>query len=107
MTSAPFPSAGAGALVFGRRRLGLATATTSSTSATFTGTFLAATCQSFVNDNESASLPSRARLRKPDDLIRHLRHGLTVRVDLRVRHPIERLAVLLQLPHAPDGILSH
>src|SRR3977135_2263054 len=99
MTSAPFPLAVADALGFRTRFLG-ATATavsvpplsrglppgsvtplTPRASAGFSGSaffrfttaFLAATHQSFVKRRECASLPSRTRLRKPDDVIRHLR----------------------------------
>src|SRR5213082_160822 len=108
MTSAPFPPplSAAGALGFRGRRLG-ATATavavppsspglrpgsvaclTSAfffTASFFTASFLAATHQSFVKRHESASLPSRTRLRKPDDLVRNLRRRFAVGVDLRVR----------------------
>src|SRR6266566_4690519 len=92
MTSAPTPR--------------LRTFTTSTTSTSFTTVFLAATHQSFVKRHESASLPSRTRLRKPDDLIRNLRRRLMVRVDLRVRVAIERLALLLEQAHTRHRILS-
>src|SRR3989454_932890 len=110
MTSAPFlpPLSAADALGFRGRRLG-ATATAVSvppsspglrpgsvaclTSAFFfTASFLAATRQSFVKRHECASLPSRTRLRKPDDLVRHLRRQFPLRLDLRVRALIELLA---------------
>src|SRR6059036_2584725 len=119
MTSAPFlpPLSAAGALGFRVRRLG-ATATAVSVPPSspglrpgsaffrFTATFLAATYQSFVKRHECASLPSRTRLRKPDDLSRHLRRRFPVGVDLCVGAEIERLAVLLQRPHARHRILS-
>src|SRR5437660_879931 len=131
MTSAPFPPPppppAAGALGFRARRLGAgagATATAASSAATstaprsprlrpgsaffrFTASFLAATHQSFVKRHERASLPSRTRLRKPDDLVRHLRWQFPLRVDLRVRALIELLALLLQESHARQRVLSH
>src|SRR5882672_10456829 len=101
MTSAPFPPSAADALGLRARRLGAtATAAPAPSSSpglrpgsvipltprasagfsgsaffrfTFTTAFLAAMHQSFVKRDECASLPSRTRLRKPDDLIRHLR----------------------------------
>src|SRR5205085_12695509 len=124
MTSAPFPPplSAAGALGFRGRRLG-ATATAVAvppsspglrpgsvaclTSAFFfTASFLAATRQSFIKRHECASLPSRTRLRKPDDLVRNLRRRFAVGVDLRVRAAVERLAFLLEQPHARHGVLS-
>src|SRR5437879_12696213 len=105
MTSAPFPSATGTALRFARRFVGLGAFTTTSTS--FTTVFLAATHQSFVKRHERASLPSRTRLRKPDDLVRHLRRQFPLRVDLRVRALIEQLALLLQESHARQRVLSH
>src|SRR5882762_2125349 len=103
MTSAPFPLAVADALGFRTRFLG-ATATavaappsspglrlgfSGSAFFRFTTAFLAATHQSFVKRRECASLPSRTRLRKPDDVIRHLRRCLPVGLNLRVRAAIE------------------
>src|SRR2546428_8343301 len=119
MTSAPLPPPAVEALGFRTRRLGAtATATAVSTPPAspglrpgaaffpFTASFLAATHQSFVKPHQSASLPSRTRLRKPDDLIRNLRRRLMLRVDLRVRVAIERLALLLEQAHARHRILS-
>src|SRR5437667_5886233 len=112
MTSAPtpglrpglgLPRGGAPGLVGSAALRRLRTFTTSTTSTTV---FLAATHQSFVKRHESASLPSRTRLRKPDDLIRNLRCRLMVRVDLCVRVAIERLALLLEQAHARHRILS-
>src|SRR5213079_1991008 len=57
---------------------------TFTTSTSFTTVFLAATHQSFVKRHECASLPSRTRLRKPDDLGRHLRRRAAIDIDLRV-----------------------
>src|SRR6266496_4008972 len=105
MTSAPTPGLRPG-LVGSAALRRLRTFTTSTTSTSFTTVFLAATHQSFVKRHESASLPSRTRLRKPDDLIRNLRRRLMVRVDLRVRIAIERLALLLEQAHARHRILS-
>src|SRR2546430_6587604 len=124
MTSAPFlpPLSAADALGFRTRLLG-ATATAVSVPPSspglrpgsvacltaaffFTASFLAATHQSFVKRHESASLPSRTRLRKPDDLVRNLPRRFAVGVDLRVRVAIERLALLLQEPHACHRVLS-
>src|SRR2546421_12621832 len=101
-TSAPFPLACgmASGLVGSAALRRLRTFPTATTSTSFTTVFLAATHQSFVKRHESASLPSRTRLRKPDDLIRNLRRRLMVRVDLRVRVAIERLALLLEQTHA-------
>src|SRR5437762_8799248 len=123
MTSAPFPPSAADALGFRTRFFG-ATATAVSvppsspglrpgsvaslTSAffRFTASFLPATYQSFVKRHESASLPSCTRLRKPDDLGRNLRWRFALGVDLCVRTAVERLALLLQQPHARHGIVS-
>src|SRR5882762_4239489 len=130
MTSAPFPPPPppppSDALGFRARRFGAtATATAASDSVAtgappsspdlrpgsaffrFTASFLAATHQSFVKRHESASLPSGTRLRKPDDLIRHLRRRFPVRLDLRVRATIELLALLLQESHALHRVPSH
>src|SRR5216117_456658 len=95
MTSAPLPlprgaapgSAAPGVL----RRL-----RTFTTFTAFTSVSLAATHQSFVNGRESASLPSRAGLRKPDDLARHFFGRLALGVQLRVRLEVKRLALLEQ-----------
>src|SRR5438132_4335225 len=115
MTSAPtpglrpglaLPRGGAPGLVGSAALRRLRTFTTSTTSTSFTTVFLAATHQSFVKRHESASLPSRTRLRKPDDLERHLGRCLTIGVDLRVRVTVERLALLQELPHPRHGILS-
>src|SRR6195256_2723798 len=99
MTSAPFPLAVADALGFRTRFLGAtATAVSVASAATvsvFTLRFLAATHQSFVKRRECASLPSRTRLRKPDDVIRHLRRRFPVGLNLRVRAAIELLALFL------------
>src|SRR5216683_1595115 len=129
MTSAPFPPPppppppAAGALGFRARRLG-ATATALSDSAAtgvppsspglrpgsaffcFTAAFLAATHQSFVKRRECASLPSRTRLRKPDDLDHRLLCRLTIGVDVCMRVAVERLALLLQLAHPPRRVLT-
>src|SRR5438105_5782115 len=122
MTRAPFPPSAADALGFRTRFFG-ATATAVSappsspglrpgsvacpTSAFFfTASFLAATHQSFVKRHESASLPSCTRLRKPDDLGRNLRRRFALGVDLCVRTAVERLALLLEQPHARHGIAS-
>src|SRR5881227_2555325 len=103
MTSAPtpglrpglaLPRGGAPGLVGSAALRRLRTFTTSTTSTSFTTVFLAATHQSFVKRHECASLPSRTRLRKPDDLGRHLRWQFPLRVDLRVRALIELLALL-------------
>src|SRR6059058_5631116 len=103
MTSAPLPlprgaapgSAAPGVL----RRLRTFTA--------FTSVSLAATHQSFVNGRESASLPSRAGLRKPDDLARHFFGRLALGVQLRVRLEVKRLALLEQLAHPVHRVLTH
>src|SRR5205807_3867978 len=109
-TSAPLPPAAADALGARARFLGFAGSTTSvaagASVSSFTLRFLAVTHQSFVKRHESASLPSRTRLRKPDDLERHLGRCLTIGVDLRVRVTVERLALLQELPHPRHGILS-
>src|SRR2546426_9046243 len=86
MTSAPFPLTVADALGFRTRFLG-ATATavsvaSAATASVFTLRFLAATHQSFVKRRECASLPSRTRLRKPDDLDHRLLCRLTIGVDV-------------------------
>src|SRR5436190_19190570 len=132
MTSAPFPPppppplSAAGGLGFRARRLGAtATATAASDSAAtgappsspgvrpgsaffrFTASFLAATHQSFVKRRERASLPSRTRLRKPDDLVCNLRRRFPLRLNLRVRTAIELLALFLQESHARHRVLSH
>src|SRR5437588_6081594 len=123
MTRAPFPPSAADALGFRTLFFG-ATATAVSappsspglrpgsvacpTSAFFfTASFLAATHQSFVKRHESASLPSCTRLRKPDDLGRHLRRRAAIDVDLRVRAAVKQLALLQELAHPGHGVLSH
>src|SRR5438046_10394032 len=73
----------------------------------FTASFLAATHQSFVKRDKSASLPSRTRLRKPDDLVCNLRRRFPLRLNLRVRTAIELLALFLQESHARHRVLSH
>src|SRR5882724_2639497 len=108
MTSAPFPLTVADALGFRTRFLG-ATATAMSVPSSaffFTTPFLAATHQSFVKRRECASLPSRTRLRKPDDLDHRLLCRLTIGVDVCMRVAIERLALLLQLAHPPHRVLT-
>src|SRR6267378_8536709 len=134
MTSAPFPPSATDALGLRARRLGggaTATAAPAPSSSPglrpgsviplaprasagfsgsaffrFTAAFLAAMHQSFVKRHECASLPSRTRLRKPDDLIRNLRRRFPVGVDLRVRATVELLALLLQLPHARHRVVT-
>src|SRR6266581_5318890 len=122
MTSAPFlpPLSASDALGFRGRRLG-ATATAVAVSVPpsspglrpgsaffrFTASFLAATHQSFVKRRERASLPSRTRLRKPDDLVCNLRRRFPLRLNLRVRTAIELLALFLQESHAGHRVLSH
>src|SRR6266699_4801269 len=110
MTTAPFPTPAAVAFGARARFFGFAGSATSvacgASASSFTLRFLAATHQSFVKRHESASLPSRTRLRKPDDLIRNLRRRLMLRFDLRVRVAIERLALLLEQAHARHRILS-
>src|SRR2546426_971272 len=100
----------ADALGFRTRFLG-ATATavsvaSAATASVFTLRFLAATHQSFVKRRECASLPSRTRLRKPDDLDHRLLCRLTIGVDVCMRVAIERLALLLQLAHPSDRVLT-
>src|SRR5437660_8798086 len=73
----------------------------------FTSLFLAATRQPFVKRHESASLPSRRSLRKPDDLARDVFRRLTLGVELRVRLEIERLAALEHMAPASYGILYY
>src|SRR2546430_17239806 len=90
-----------------RRLRTFTTFTTSTTSSSFTTVFLAATHQSCVNRHESASLPPCTRLRKPDDLGRHLRRRAAIDVDLRVRAAVQRLALLQELAHPGHGVLSH
>src|SRR5438046_9246416 len=104
MTSAPFlpPLSAADALGFRGRRLG-ATATAVSVPPSspglrpgsafflFTASFLAATRQSFVKPHESASLPSRTRLRKPHDLDHPRPCRVTISVHARVPVPVQRL----------------
>src|SRR5882762_338143 len=123
MTSAPFPLTVADALGFRTRFLG-ATATAMSVPASspglrpgsvagltsaffFTTAFLAATHQSFVKRRECASLPSRARLRKPDDLDHRLLCRLTIGVHVRVRAAVKRLALFLQLAHSPHRVFIY
>src|SRR5438874_8711896 len=110
MTSAPtpglrpglaLPRGGAPGLVGSAALRRLRTFTTSTT------VFLAATHQSFVKRHESASLPSCTRLRKPDDLGRHLRRRAAIDVDLRVRAAVKQLALLQELAHPGHGVLSH
>src|SRR2546430_4524122 len=100
------PRGGAPGLVGSAALRRLRTFTTSTTSTSFTTVFLAATHQSFVKRHESASLPSCTRLRKPDDLGRNLRRRFALGVDLCVRTAVERLALLLEQPHARHGIVS-
>src|SRR5205085_10074756 len=113
MTSAPtpglrpglgLPRGGAPGLVGSAALRRLRTFTTSTS---FTTVFLAATHQSFVKRHESASLPSCTRLRKPDDLGRHLRRRAAIAVDLRVRAAVKQLALLQGLAHPGHGVLSH
>src|SRR2546421_10929170 len=105
-TSAPFPLAcGMASGLVGSAALRRLRTFTTSTS--FTTVFLAATHQSFVKRHESASLPSCTRLRKPDDLGRHLRRRAAIDVDLRVRVPVKQLALLQELAHPGHGVLSH
>src|SRR5882762_3676155 len=108
MTSAPFPLTVADALGFRTRFLGATARAMSVPSSAFFFTlrFLAATHQSFVKRRECASLPSRTRLRKPDDLIRNLRRRFPIGINLRVRAAIELVALSLQHPHARHRILS-
>src|SRR5205823_1534421 len=108
-TSAPFPLACgmASGLVGSAALRRLRTFTTFTTSTSFTTVFLAATHQSFVKRHESASLPSCTRLRKPDDLGRHLRRRAAIDIDLRVRVAVQRLALLQELAHPGHGVLSH
>src|SRR5213082_622753 len=101
------PRGGAPGLVGSAALRRLRTFTTSTTSTSFTTVFLAATHQSFVKRHESASLPSCTRLRKPDDLGRHLRRRAAIDVDLRVRVAVQRLALLQELAHPGHGVLSH
>src|SRR5256885_1574264 len=123
MTSEPLPPA-AGALGFRTRFLG-ATATAVSVPPSspglrpgsvawltpaflfFTASFLAATYQSFVKRRESASLPSRTRLRKPDDLRRHLRRRPAVGVHLRLAFLGEDHGDRLPLAPRQDRIDVH
>src|SRR5438046_2687897 len=56
---------------------------------------------------ESASLPSGAGLRKPDDLARHFFGRLALGVQLRVRLEVKRLALLQQLAHPVHRILTY
>src|SRR3989442_1634062 len=76
------------------------------TASVFTLRFLAATHQSFVKRRECASLPSRTRLRKPDDLDHRLLCRLTIGVDVCMRVAVERLALLLRLAHPPHRVLT-